>query len=62
MHAKNGRPIRIESGLPGYPRGMNHLLIHAACDRFLASRGITAADPTSRRHGWLFGHKRRAAK
>lgn len=60
MHAKNGRPMRIEPGLPGYPRGMNHLLIHAACDRFLASRGLTS-DPTSRRNAWLFG-KRRAAK
>ena len=61
MHAKNGRPIKIEGGLPGYPRGMNHLLIHAACDRFLASRGLIT-DPTSRRHAWLFGAKRRAAK
>ena len=61
MHAKNGRPIRLEEGIPGYPRGMNHLLIHAACDKFLASRGIIA-DAGSRRNAWLFGPKRRAAK
>lgn len=61
MHAKNGRPIRLEQSVPGYPRGMNHLLIHAACDRFLASRGLIT-DPTSRRNSWLFGHKRRASK
>ena len=61
MHAKNGRPIRLEEGIPGYPRGMNHLLIHAACDRFLTSRGLLNTDPTGRRMAWLFG-KRRAAK
>lgn len=60
MHAKNGRPIKIEEGIPGLPR-MNHLLIHEACDRFLTSRGLAATDPTSRRHAWLFG-KRRARK
>ena len=60
MHAKNGRPIRLEEGVPGYPR-MHHLAIHAACDRFLASRGLTTVT-SLRRNTWLFGAKERRAK
>lgn len=61
MILRNGKVHRFEEGIPGEPR-MYHLTIHRACDRFLASRGLTAIDPTSRRHAWLFGRKRRAAK
>jgi hypothetical protein len=60
MHAKNGRPIRLEEGVPGYPR-MHHLAIHRACDRFLESRGLTTVS-SSRRNTWLFGKSARRAK
>ena len=60
MHAKNGRPIRIEEGVPGYPR-MHHLAIHRACDRFLESRGLTTVS-SSRRNTWLFGKSARRTK
>lgn len=57
MTMRNGKVYRIEDGIPCNPP-MYHLAIHRACDRFLASRGITAADPTSRKHAWLFGDKK----
>lgn len=60
MHAKNGRPIRLEDGAPGYPR-MHHLAIHRACDRFLESRGLVTTSG-SRRNTWLFGAKERRSK
>jgi hypothetical protein len=60
MHAKNGRPIRLEEGVPGYPR-MHHLAMHRACDRFLESRGLTTVS-SSRRNTWLFGKSARRAK
>jgi len=60
MHAKNGRPIRLEEGVPGYPR-MHHLAIHRACDRFLESRGLATVS-ASRRNTWLFGKSARRAK
>jgi hypothetical protein len=60
MTLRNGKVYRLEDGIPGTPR-IYHLAIHRACDRFLASRGLIT-DPTSRRHAWLFGAKRRAAK
>ena len=60
MTTKNGRPIRLEEGVPGYPQ-MHHLAIHRACDRFLESRGLTTAR-SSRRNTWLFGRSARRAK
>ena len=60
MHAKNGRPIRLEESVPGYPR-MYHLAIHRACDRFLESRGLATVS-SSRRNTWLFGKSARRAK
>jgi hypothetical protein len=53
----NGKTHRIEDGVPGVPR-MYHLDIHRACDRFLASRGLTQSSG-SRRNSWLFGRKKR---
>jgi hypothetical protein len=58
MHAKNGRPIKLEEGVPGFPR-IGHLAIHKACDRFLAKRGL--ANPGFRRSEFLFGRMPRKA-
>ncbi len=61
MTKKNHRVIAIEDGVPGCPR-IGHLAIHAACDRFLAKRGLH--NPGFRRSEWLYGRmamKRRAA-
>jgi hypothetical protein len=62
MMTKNGKTQKIEDGVPGYPH-IRHLEIHAACDRFLASRGIIT-DPNFRKSAWLYGAvtaERRAA-
>ena len=40
-------------GTPGNPY-IRHLEIHAACDRFLASRGIMT-EPAFRKSAWLYG-------
>jgi hypothetical protein len=60
MKFKNGLVTEIEGGVPGHPR-MFHLQIHRACDRFLASRGLTTVS-ARRRNSWLFGSKARRAK
>jgi hypothetical protein len=62
MMTKNGKTEVVESGTPGNPY-IRHLEIHAACDRFLASRGLTQA-PAFRKSAWLYGAvtaERRAA-
>lgn len=59
MHAKNGRPIKLEEGVPGWPR-VGHLAIHRACDRFLRSRGLMQHSD-SRKHGFLFGKGKKLA-
>jgi len=63
MMTKNGKTQKIEDGVPGCPY-IRHLEIHAACDRFLASRGIIAPAPAFRKSAWLYGAvtpERRAA-
>jgi hypothetical protein len=43
---------------------IRHLEVHAACDRFLASRGLATANPFRRKAAWLYGAvtaERRAA-
>ena len=60
MKLKNGLVTEIEDGVPGIPR-MFHLQIHRACDRFLASRGLTTVS-AQRRNSWLFGKPGRRAK
>jgi len=62
MMTKNGKTQKIEGGVPGCPY-IRHLEIHAACDRFLVSRGIIT-DPNFRKSAWLYGAvtpERRAA-
>jgi hypothetical protein len=61
MMSKNGKVKTIEDGTPGCPY-IRHLEIHAACDRFLISRGLMQA-PSFRKSAWLYGptSKRRAA-
>lgn len=62
MTLKNGKIHRINPGVPGVPH-IRHLEVHAACDRFLASRGLTQA-PAFRKSAWLYGAvtaERRAA-
>jgi hypothetical protein len=62
MMTKNGKTQKIEDGVPSCPY-IRHLEIHAACDRFLASRGIIT-DPNFRKSAWLYGAvtpERRAA-
>ena len=63
MMLKNGKTQTIEAGTPGCPH-IRHLEIHAACDRFLASRGIITVPPEFRKAAWLHGvvtAERRAA-
>ena len=52
MKTKNGQTLEIEAGSSGVPR-IYHLEFHRACDRFLASRGITTVS-AARRNAWLF--------
>jgi hypothetical protein len=62
MTLKNRKVHRIEAGVPGVPH-IRHLEVHAACDRFLASRGLLQA-PAFRKSAWLYGAvtaERRAA-
>jgi hypothetical protein len=62
MTLKNRKVHRIEAGVPGVPH-IRHLEVHAACDRFLASRGLMRA-PAFRKSAWLYGAvttERRAA-
>ena len=47
MMTKNGKTQKVEDGVPGCPY-IRHLEIHAACDRFLASRGIIDSGPAFR--------------
>lgn len=54
MMTKNGKTEVIEEGTPGCPY-IRHLEVHAACDRFLASRGIIT-EPTFRKSAWLYGY------
>ena len=54
MMTKNGKTHKIEGGTPGNPY-IRHLEIHAACDRFLASRGIIDSGPAFRKSAWLYG-------
>jgi hypothetical protein len=54
MMTKNGKTEVIEDGTPGCPY-IRHLEVHAACDRFLAARGIIT-EPTFRKSAWLYGH------
>lgn len=53
MTLKNGKIHRIDPGVPGVPH-IRHLEVHAACDRFLASRGLLQA-PAFRKSAWLYG-------
>jgi len=62
MMTKNGKVKTIEDGTPGCPY-IRHLEVHAACDRFLISRGLMQA-PSFRKSAWLYGAvtaERRAA-
>lgn len=62
MTKLNGKVHKIEAGVPGCPH-INHLEIHRACDRFLASRGH-ATQSAFRKSAWLYGAvtaERRAA-
>ena len=62
MTLKNRKILKIESGVSGVPH-IRHLEVHAACDRWLASRGLTQA-PAFRKSAWLYGAvtaERRAA-
>ena len=54
MMTKNGKTHKVEDGTPGYPH-IRHLEMHAACDRFLASRGLADVSPTFRKSAWLYG-------
>jgi hypothetical protein len=54
MMTKNGKTHKVEDGVPGVPH-IRHLEVHAACDRFLASRGLTDLSPTFRKSAWLYG-------
>ena len=54
MMTKNGKTQKVEDGVPGCPY-IRHLEIHAACDRFLASRGIIDSGPAFRKSAWLYG-------
>ena len=54
MMTKNGKHHKVEAGVPGVPH-IRHLEVHAACDRFLASRGLTDTSPTFRKSAWLYG-------
>lgn len=58
MMTKNGKTHQIEAGAPGNPY-IRHLEIHAACDRFLASRGLIAESPDFRRSAWLYATERK---
>lgn len=61
MTLRNGKVHRIEGAVPGVPR-ISHLEIQAACNKFLARRGLHA--PGFRRSEWLYGRpamKARAA-
>jgi hypothetical protein len=53
MTLKNRKVHRIEAAVPGVPRIM-HLEVHAACDRFLASRGLSTQG-AFRKSAWLYG-------
>ena len=53
MTLKNRKLLKLESGVPGVPH-IRHLEVHAACDRWLASRGLTQA-PAFRKSAWLYG-------
>jgi hypothetical protein len=44
MMLMNGKTQTIEPGAPGCP-DIGHLAIHAACDRWLASRGLPTGSP-----------------
>jgi hypothetical protein len=44
MMLKNGKTQTIEAGTPGCPY-IRHLDIHAACDRWLAGRGLPTGSP-----------------
>ena len=44
MMTKNGKTEVIEEGTPGCPY-IRHLEVHAACDRWLASRGLPTGSP-----------------
>ena len=44
MMTMNGQTQTIEAGVPGCPY-IRHLDIHAACDRWLASRGLPTGSP-----------------
>jgi hypothetical protein len=62
MTLKNRKILKLEAGVPGVPH-IRHLEVHAACDRFLASRGLLQA-PSFRKSAWLYGAvtaERRAA-
>lgn len=54
MMTKDGKTEVIEEGTPGCPY-IRHLEVHAACDRFLASRDIIT-EPTFRKSAWLYGY------
>ena len=54
MTLKNGKTHKIEAGVPGVPR-IVHLEMHAACDRWLASRGL-ATQGAFRKSAWLYGN------
>jgi hypothetical protein len=53
MTLKNRKVHRIEAGVPGVPH-IRHLEVHAACDRFLASRGLSTPG-AFRKSAWLYG-------
>ena len=60
MTLRNGKIHKIEDGVPGIVR-INHLLMHKACDAFLASRGLVTA-PSFQKSGWLYGRQTRRSK
>jgi hypothetical protein len=54
MTLKNRKLHKLEAGVPGVPH-IRHLEMHAACDRFLASRGLATGSPFRRKSAWLYG-------
>jgi hypothetical protein len=62
MQLKNGKVLKLEDGVGGEPKypKMYHLSIHAACDRWLAKRGM-AKQSAARRIAWLYGGKIKSA-
>jgi hypothetical protein len=62
MTLKNRKVHKLEAGVPGVPR-IGHLEVQRACDRFLASRGLSTQS-AFRKSAWLYGTvtaERRAA-